>query len=379
MARKVTKAEAEQIISWYKNTRVKIESSYIPPSKQYFEDVKSKVEFMLKKNFFNDAFLEELNTDKNPTLNKAGLADLISKIYLYKLSRELLKDRDFLLTKYKDEFNYLINTARIATKGITWNFLSSLDKEAAEKAYEKLFNIKKSFFSNEVDDFLNNVNSISRLNEEVAWSDFSANSDYYRKFINRYRNKIKFKTSYTEASEKLINQAEKIKEAYKTATLFLDVLTKEAENASKDYQRKIVLRLLEDVPVEEITRRLPEINIRNYRRRGFKTIADFVDAKPTVLSGLLQVDSDTANKISKIVKSIQRSAKKSAGIKLSTDSKNEESTRLVVALSSLLKARHYLEEIQPLHDVYSERLTESLDVLNKLGKKLSLVVRKRYY
>ncbi len=124
-----------------------------------------------------------------------------------------------------------------------------------------------------------------------------------------------------------------------------------AENAVQQYRQSVknasdtlvnseVEKLLGEIPIEEINREKRGFRVKVLRENGYNTIADIVPKSVSALASVHGISEDAAYSIKKVAGIIAMQVRQGVKLRLSTDSKTKEATRLV---SSLNKYRRSLE------------------------------------
>ena len=119
-----------------------------------------------------------------------------------------------------------------------------------------------------------------------------------------------------------LNRAEASREEYK----------EKVKNASDALVAQAVLKVLQDIPIEEINRDKKGFRVKALREYGYETIADIAPISVYTIASVRGISEDAAYSIKKIVNDIVSKARQGIKIRLSTDNQSEEATELVLAL-----------------------------------------------
>ena len=119
-----------------------------------------------------------------------------------------------------------------------------------------------------------------------------------------------------------LNRVEASREEYK----------EKVKNASDALVAQAVLKVLQDIPIEEINRDKKGFRVKALREYGYETIADIAPISVYTIASVRGISEDAAYSIKKIVNDIVSKARQSIKIRLSTDNQSEEATELVLAL-----------------------------------------------
>ena len=119
-----------------------------------------------------------------------------------------------------------------------------------------------------------------------------------------------------------LNRAEASREEYK----------EKVKNASDALVAQAVLKVLQDIPIEEINRDKKGFRVKALREYGYETIADIAPISVYTIASVRGISEDAAYSIKKVVNDIVSKARQGIKIRLSTDNQSEEATELVLAL-----------------------------------------------
>lgn len=127
-----------------------------------------------------------------------------------------------------------------------------------------------------------------------------------------------------------------------------DIYRNAVQKAANRYIAAEVLKLMRDIPVEEVNREKRGIRVKALRESGYTTYADILTASVYQLSTVLGISEDGARVVKRIVSDASEMAQKTTKLRLSVDNKTLGTTRLVVALSQYHRARQISAESERL-------------------------------
>lgn len=104
-----------------------------------------------------------------------------------------------------------------------------------------------------------------------------------------------------------------------------------------------VLKLLKDIPIEEINRDKQGFRIKALRDYGYNSIADISTASVYAIASVHGISEDTAYSIKRVVDDIVSQAKQGAKIRISTDNKTSAASQLITDLSKYKKSKIHIE------------------------------------
>lgn len=118
-------------------------------------------------------------------------------------------------------------------------------------------------------------------------------------------------------------------------------LREKVKNASDAMVTQEVLRLLKDVPVEEINREKKGFRVKTLRENGYQTLADLAAADAPAIADLHGISDEGAEEIKKTVEAIAQTTRQGVKIRLSEDCKTPAATETVTVISKLRQKEPY--------------------------------------
>lgn len=122
-------------------------------------------------------------------------------------------------------------------------------------------------------------------------------------------------------------------------------------------------RILSETPIDEINRSGKSFRIKTLRDGGFNTVADLNKATLTSLSAINGISDDGARQIKQVVNEIVKTTKQNVKIRLSSDNKTPESTRLIKAVSKYKSVRKLINECTNLDSEHGARVDKAISSL----------------
>lgn len=124
-----------------------------------------------------------------------------------------------------------------------------------------------------------------------------------------------------------------------------------------------VLKILADVPVEELNREKRGFRIKTLKEYGYHTAADVASATASELASVRGISEDAAVTMKAIVRQMAGEAGKGVKVRLSTDDQNDAATSLVTAVSCYLQCLAPVKGCSRLFAAQKDRITEQMEAL----------------
>lgn len=136
----------------------------------------------------------------------------------------------------------------------------------------------------------------------------------------------------------------------------------EIEQAARSLVAQEVIKILRDIPVEEINREKRGFRVKALREHGFSTIADLSAVSVHCIASVRGISVDSAHAIKCIVDELVNQAKTRTKIRLSVDNKTPVATQLVTAVSKYKCSLQQAERCRQLLGRHSRTIGEQLKV-----------------
>lgn len=121
------------------------------------------------------------------------------------------------------------------------------------------------------------------------------------------------------------------------------------------------MKILKEIPIEEINRDRKGIRVKALRENGFTNYADVFTASMYQISAIRGISEDGAYRIKHIVSDVADTAAKTTKLKLSADNRTPYTTKLVMAVSKYQRAKQISSESAKLYDQNKEEIEMELE------------------
>lgn len=124
-----------------------------------------------------------------------------------------------------------------------------------------------------------------------------------------------------------------------------------------------VMRVLKDIPVEELNRDRRGFRVKSLRDNGYQSIADIMGASVHSLASISGISDEAAYSIKKTAEKIVSATRQSVKIKLSEDNKTPAATQAVLAISKYRSGGQYGAEVKKLIKNYGCEIEYAIEDL----------------
>ena len=169
--------------------------------------------------------------------------------------------------------------------------------------------------------------------------------------------------SATDA-KRIIERHQNIIEKLNNSVSSVEKYRTKAKEASDALVAQEVLKVLADIPIEEINRDKRGIRVKALKDYGYRTIADISTASVYSIASVHGISEDAAYTIKSIVNDIVSKARQGVKIRLSTDNRSREATALVLALSQYRRSQKVADECRQLLNKNKQTIDYAVEDLN---------------
>ena len=135
------------------------------------------------------------------------------------------------------------------------------------------------------------------------------------------------------------------------------------KTASDEIVAREAVKILSDIPVEELNRGKRGFRVRALRDSGFNSVADVYAASVYSLASVYGISEDSAYAIKSVANDIASKSHEGIKIKLSSDNKDAASTKLVYAISKFKSFKPIADECSKLLDRNEDSIELAIEAL----------------
>ena len=173
--------------------------------------------------------------------------------------------------------------------------------------------------------------------------------------------------------KRLVAEHRKLLKQLSDADGFLAECRSEIEDTSKELVTREVLKVLKDIPVEELNRDKRGIRVKALRDYGYSSVADVAAASVYSIASIYGISEDTAYSIKTIANNIAAQTRQGMKIRLSADNKTREASKVVAALSEYRRGQPIADECHTLLSKNKDSIEYAIEDLNMAGSGLKWV------
>ena len=171
------------------------------------------------------------------------------------------------------------------------------------------------------------------------------------------------RTFSTLEAKRIIAEHQQLLENLSSVEETIEKYCDEVKKASDALMVKEVLKILKDIPIEEINRDKRGFRIKALRDHGYQTIADIVTTSAYYLASVHGISEEAAYAIKKISNDIASQVRQGVKIRLSTDNKTKAASQVVLAVSQYKQSLPVVEKCRNLLSANRKDITSAMEDL----------------
>lgn len=162
-------------------------------------------------------------------------------------------------------------------------------------------------------------------------------------------------------AKELINKHKKLIDQLEKAKLLSDKYQKNIKKAIDLLIIFEVLKVLKNVPVEELNSDKGGIRIKALRDHNYNTIADFYNKSLYSIASIRGISQDSAYTIKKLVDDFIERTRREIKLKLSADNRSKENTKVVNEIYVYRHSLHHIEKCNEILFLHREKIEYAIE------------------
>lgn len=311
-------------------------------------DVQQTEMFLLSQNVFRDIISQDLDYNIQNSLRSPGTDQLITSLFQYQRTLRIASAAKQILDLNQAQIQNAILHVQPRKNGIRWFFAGKSNKDNAAIAYNYLKNLPEGPYGATVLSMSKDVEGIQQTSVDTIWSDMTSNRDLYRNMLDRLSPKETRGVGLVQPIAVTLRKHDDLA----NSIVACDSDAEEDKEKIKSAAMKLVaaeaMRILRDVPVEQINKERSGIRVKALRDYGYATMADIYAASVYQLASIYGLSEDAAYTAKRVAQEFAERAKSNAKIKLSSDNRSRDASDLVTSIYAYKSKKKKLEELHEL-------------------------------
>lgn len=348
------------VISVSKNISSKDARALIQAHEQFLRDLSSVaglaaayrtelfrvLQSMLSRDSFSRIISRSLSQNSPVITPTSEISDVVKALYFCKSSQSLSDFAQQFYQLHSKSIQQNIRILRENTRGLLRFFASERRKESASAAYLELTEMRTGPYGLTVASLVSDIERLKQTKADEIWQDYQDHPGEYNSLYQKLVLRNQFPPRPVRPFHNLTREFTDLQSSIAACPDLCDKDAEEIKNAAQKLIATDALRILEDIPVEEISRKRKGIRVKTLMDNGYFTIADLHAASVFQLSSISGISEDAAYTIKRVVGQIAQEAGTGIKVKLSADNQTPASTALVTAV---YRYKRRLNRIQNLH------------------------------
>lgn len=344
-------------------------SSY---SDQRKSELASVATNLIARNVFANYVVSQLKAEAVLPL-PADILQLIGILYRYMKSLPLSQESKRLYQDTHESIVQAMDHLEPGKSSIQWLFASKDKKKRGRGAYAYLKESESGLYAWQIRTLSNDIQEIDRLTSETLRQDFDSNRSAYRSVLyNAAHSAVQNGAPIREIGQLCDQHRSLIAKMDETKTS-IERSQGQIKAAAERLVAFEMLKLLKDIPIEELGRSKAGIRVKSLREHGYTSIADVYCATKHNLSSVYGISEDMAHTIKHNADELAEQAKNSIKIRLSMDDQNDDATKLVAAICTYRRQLILLDELKSIRDQHEKSVSSGLRDMQKIENGINWV------
>lgn len=239
-------------------------------------------------------------------------------------------------------------------------------KDAGSEAYTRLRAMLSGNYATKIQEAAGLLQTIQRTEPAEALYALFKDRDSFVEILRKRTSSLHVDTPIRV--EKAIKKHDDIQKVASAIPKMINEAKSEIRQSVDAYINSVVMRTLADIPIEDIGRGGHNIKVKTLRSAGYKTVADLCDPLGKDVASCKGIGVSAARAIIAMACELEAETKDSVRIRLSTDNRGPESTRLVMAIAAYQELLAINEECSAVFEQNSKELRKDIHTLRAFTK-----------
>ena len=366
MARSFTTKEAKQLIQEHQ-VLFHLSEEKSRYSERQKENISAMTRNLLARNAFSAYASSALFSGNSNLSAPPELQQLILFLFKYIKSLPLSRESKGLYQSAQERVLPIIAELKPGTNGFQWFFTSGAKKESAARAYNFLKELKNDAYTWQIQSLSTDIDRIDQQTVEGAFQDFSLNRPLYQNTLFFIAPFSKQNGDSIREIIQLCNEHESILRQLESSQDVINSICEQIRNAAERMAASEALKLLKDIPIEELGREKTGIRFKLLKDYGYQTVSDVYCATLHNLASVRGISEDTAYNLKQQAAQYAKQIQSGAKIRLSVDDQSPEATKLIRAIFEYRRRMDSIHSLDDLKRQYSNIVNRGLTDMHEIG------------
>lgn len=370
MARSFTAKEAKQLVQEHQSLFRLLEEDSRYAERQK-ENTCAMARNLLARNQFADYASGALLSGNAGLSLPTDIQQMILCMDKYLRSAPLSEESKKLYDSVQRSIESAIAELKPGTNGLQWIFTSGAKKEQAIRAYDYLKEAQNGAYAWQVQALDKDIGEIDRQTNNDTLKKFDAERSVYQETAFSLMPSLGKGSDSIREIIQLCNEHESILRQLEATQGIIDSLCEQIRNATERMAVSQALKLLKDIPIEELGREKTGIRFKLLRDCGYQTVSDVYCATIYNLASVRGISEDTAHTLKQQAKQYAKQVQSGAKIRLSADDKSPEATKLILAICKYRRLLDTIHAVDDLKRQYGGIIDRGLTDMHGIGNGVS--------
>lgn len=366
MARSYTSEEAAELEKVHRKLLAKVDEA-LKSSPNYKQEITSQLRALLESGELANEIEKDLSSGR--LIDGVRPNNLPLVVAIAKQNASSLPIDQLLEVQSHGKTNVLpaIESMNAVPDSTFKRFITSKKvKDAGSEAYTRLRAMLSGNYATKIQEAAGLLQTIQRTEPAEALYALFKDRDSFVEILRKRTSRLHVDTPIRV--EKAIKKHDDIQKVASAIPKMINEAKSEIRQSVDAYINSVVMRTLADIPIEDIGRGGHNIKVKTLRSAGYKTVADLCDPLGKDVASCKGIGASAARAIKAMACELEAETKDSVRIRLSTDNRDPESTRLVMAIAAYQELLAINKECSAVFEQNSKELRKDNHTLQAFTK-----------
>ena len=311
-------------------------------------NVQKTMMLLYSQNVIRDIVSQDLEYNIQNGLRSPGTDQLISSLFQYQRILRIASAAKQILDLNQTQIQQAIHYVQPGKNGVRWFFAGKRDKDAAASAYSFLRSLPNGSYGATIKSMSNDVEGVQQTPIDVIWADMASNKGGYQKVLDHLSPRATRTAGIVQPVAVTLRKHDDLSKSITARDSAEEEDKEKIKAAAMKLAAVEALKILQDVPVEQINKERSGIRVKTLRDHGYSTMADIYTASVYQLASIYGISEDAAYTAKRAAHEFAERARTNAKIRLSSDNRSRDASDLITAI---YKYKSKAKKLSELHEL----------------------------
>ena len=330
-------------------------------------DIRSCVQTMVSHGVPDGILERDVVRGRPAGLRSAGSDRLVSDLYLFRHAQAVIDEAQQLIELDGEGVRDDIRLLQAGKNGLRWLLAGAADKTRAAEAFGRLQRLASGTYGRTAGSLSVRCDALQRTPAAEMWADAEADPEGYAAALGSLLPEAAAIGGPAPCFGPVLGRYTGLDERRAAAEAAEESAGEDVRDAAGQLTAAGAVRILQDVPVEELNREYSGFRVKTFRDNGVLTMADICMSPVSVLCAINGISREAAAMAKQIAGRYAERAREGVRIRLSSDDRTAEAEALVRAVYRFKTLRNRLEAYQTFVGTEGAATARDVSTLSALG------------